>query len=267
MVTTKRKLSSCAWLTRDEPFAVRGFDELVAPLLGVDVVAAMTGDLAAVHGYVAAWQNARRRLLFAVATDCPDLVLPPLLETALDWEALQAPFSAWMVAAEPQRGLALDLVARLRGLLWPEASPLLPDLSAARSVLVVWSKTSTHQHARAFYREAVAALEGRLSPVLQIQQAYGLKLAEVARLFGVRRQAVDQWISGELPGERRAKAATILAIADLLEHRLKPGRLPGAARKPAEAYGGLSMLEMIATDRHEELHDSVRASFDYAHTA
>jgi transcriptional regulator with XRE-family HTH domain len=262
----KSEPSSCAWLTR-EPFAVPGFDELVAPLLNVDVAAAMTGDVRAVHGYVAAWQNTRRRLLFAVTADCPGLVLPPLLESALDREALQAPFSAWMVTADPHRGLALDLVARLRGLLWPEATPLLPDSSAARSVLIVWSRAGAHEHARTFYREAVAALEGRRSPVLQIQQAYGLKLAEVARLFGVRRQAVDQWVTGELPAERRAKAATVLAVADLLQHRLKPGRLPGVARKQAHAYGGLSMLEMIAADRHEELLATVRASFDFAQTA
>jgi hypothetical protein len=32
------------------------------------------------------------------------------------------------------------------------------------------------------------------------------------------------------------------------------------------AYGGLTMLEMIEQDRHEELLDSIRWSFDYAVT-
>jgi hypothetical protein len=43
--------------------------------------------------------------------------------------------------------------------------------------------------------------------------------------------------------------------------------LPGVARKQAHAYGGLSMLEMIAADRHEELLATVRASFDFAQPA
>ncbi len=38
-------------------------------------------------------------------------------------------------------------------------------------------------------------------------------------------------------------------------------------RRPAEAYGGRSMLEVIADDEHDWLADSVRASFDYAAVA
>ena len=38
-------------------------------------------------------------------------------------------------------------------------------------------------------------------------------------------------------------------------------------RRPAEAYGGRSMLEMITDGDHRELLESVRASFDYARVA
>ena len=65
----------------------------------------------------------------------------------------------------------------------------------------------------------------------------------------------------------RSQAAAVAAIADLLAHRLKPARVPGVARRPAPAYGGRSMLEVIAADEHEWLLESVRRSFDYAATA
>jgi hypothetical protein len=101
----------------------------------------------------------------------------------------------------------------------------------------------------------------------QIVDAFALSKADLARLFGVSRQAADQWLGSDMPAERKGKASTVLAIADLLSHRLKPGKLPGVARRPAPAYSGLTMLEMIAADQHEELLDSVRASFDFAKTA
>jgi hypothetical protein len=52
-------------------------------------------------------------------------------------------------------------------------------------------------------------------------------------------------------------------LADLLERKLKAGRAPEVARRPAAAYGGQTMLELIARDRHRELLETVDASFDW----
>jgi phage terminase Nu1 subunit (DNA packaging protein) len=101
----------------------------------------------------------------------------------------------------------------------------------------------------------------------QIQATFELSNAELARLFGVRRQAVGQWRSRGLPGSRQQKAAAVAAVADLLSRRLREERIPGLSRRPAEAYGGRTMLEMIAADRHLELLDEVRRSFDWTATA
>jgi hypothetical protein len=43
--------------------------------------------------------------------------------------------------------------------------------------------------------------------------------------------------------------------------------VPGVARRPAPVYGGETMLELIRRDRHRELLDLVRASFDWATAA
>jgi hypothetical protein len=49
----------------------------------------------------------------------------------------------------------------------------------------------------------------------------------------------------------------------LLSHSLKPERIPGIARRPAQSYGGLSMLEMIERGREDELQAEIRRSFDW----
>ena len=81
------------------------------------------------------------------------------------------------------------------------------------------------------------------------------------------RQAAGLWLTDGPPRGSQAKAATVAAIADLLAHRLKQARVPGIVRRPRPAYGGRSMLEVIAADEHEWLLESVRRSFDYSATA
>ena len=109
-----------------------------------------------------------------------------------------------------------------------------------------------------------------MSPVLAptlldpIAETLGLSEVELGRVFGVSRQAVAQWRERGVPSARQEKAATVAAVCDLLAHRLKPERIPGIVRRPARAYGGLSMLEMIERDRHQQLLQRVRRSFDWA---
>lgn len=105
-----------------------------------------------------------------------------------------------------------------------------------------------------------------LTPTLldPIAQTLELSETELGRLFGVSRQAVGQWRERGVPSSRMAKVTTVAAICDLLRHRLKPERLPGIARRPADAYRGLSMLGMIEHDRQDELQTLIRGSFDWA---
>jgi DNA-binding XRE family transcriptional regulator len=108
-----------------------------------------------------------------------------------------------------------------------------------------------------------------LTPTLldPIAETLELSETELGRLFGVSRQAVGQWRERGVPSSRMAKVTTVAAICDLLRHRLKPERIPGIARRPAAAYGGLSMLAMVERDRQDELQAQVRQSFDWGATA
>jgi hypothetical protein len=59
-----------------------------------------------------------------------------------------------------------------------------------------------------------------------------------------------------------AKVDVAAEVVELLDRRLRAGRLPAVARKPAEAYDGLTMVGMLAADRQVELLADVRSSFD-----
>ena len=112
-----------------------------------------------------------------------------------------------------------------------------------------------------------------MSPVLTttllnpIAERFELSETELGRLFGVSRQAVGQWRERGVPSNRMAKVTTVAAIGDLLGHQLRAERIPGIARCPADAYGGLSMLDLIERDREDELLTSIRRSFDWASLA
>jgi transcriptional regulator with XRE-family HTH domain len=118
-----------------------------------------------------------------------------------------------------------------------------------------------------FARVVLAELSGAGTGIERVMAAWGLTVTDVARLFGVRRQAVQQWLDEGVPGARQPKLHTIREIADLLKRNLLPERIPGIVRAPSEAYDGRSMLELIAMDRQDELLDSVRRSFDWAWSA
>jgi hypothetical protein len=70
-----------------------------------------------------------------------------------------------------------------------------------------------------------------------------------------------------VPAERQEKLAALLALCDVLERKLKRDRIAGVARREAAAYGGHTMLQMIADDRHRELLESVRDAFDWSQPA
>lgn len=105
------------------------------------------------------------------------------------------------------------------------------------------------------------------TPLEQIATTLCLTRTELARLFGVRRQALDQWESRGLPSARQQKLATLGAIADLLSAKLKHDRIPGVARRPTPAYGGRSLLDAVAAGEEELVYAELRDAFDWSATA
>ena len=236
---------------------------------------ALRGRPAGVRRYVRAQRELTERLLGAMHEARPDLVMRDdageycvarpggcsrtsieLLRTF----AADAPFSPWVQLKGPGTGVALDLLARARALV-PGVEPLL--LPAASS----FPRLDDPDALLRFTRLVAQELQVEQSDLERAQAVFGLSVTELAGLFGVTRQAASLWLADGPPAARRAKAATVAAIADILARRLKPARIGGIARKQTDAYGGRSMLDLIAADEHEWLLESVRRSFDYATTA
>jgi len=204
---------------------------------------ALRGEAAAARRYTAAWRGLVRALLASsdAAAAAADV---------LDHLALTAPFH-------------------------PDG-PINALLSAAAGIIsgmhpsAVSSPPAPLPAPLEYERFAVAVLHelsGPSSDLARLLAGWQLSISDVARFFGVSRQAVQQWLDSGVPPARQPKLLQIIRIGDLLERNLEPQRIPAIVRSDAAAYGGRSMLEMIADDRHDELVESVERSFDWARTA
>jgi hypothetical protein len=248
----------------------RAIDEL-----GVHLDEALSGSDDATRRYVRDYRRLTRLLLVEARKARPDLIIDAdgdptpadahgqparSLVAMLHNTSAEAPFTAWRTRFDVADAVALDLTSRVRGLigvatLVAPAEPVrldVDDLLAQRFV----------RRVRAHLNHADDE-----PPLERIMGFFDLSKSDLARLFGVRRQAVDGWLAHGVPADRQEKLTTILALADLLERKLKAGRAPGVARRSADAYGGLTMLAMIAADRHAELLDTTRVSFDWSQAA
>jgi hypothetical protein len=181
---------------------------------------------------------------------------------ALETASAEAPFTSWVAQYELADAVGLDLTNHVRVLLGQRA--LSPPI-----VRHGWAAASDDLTAQRFIHRVRRYLNhsDARHPLNRITDAFGLSKTDLAGLFGVRRQAVDQWLARGVPPERQEKVATLDALVDLFDRKLKPDRLPGVARRPAAAYGGETMLDLIRQDRHGELLEIVRDSFDWATAA
>lgn len=203
---------------------------------------ALAGDERAARRYARAW----RGLVRALCADHPDA--PPSAADVLDHLAVTAPFHH----DGPLRALvsaAAGIIPRLRVVKAPRAVRFAPPPSA--------------DYAR-FARSVLAEVEDGGSGLRRLMEGWQLTITDVARLFGVTRQAVQQWLDDGVPSARRSKLLAVLEIADLLERNLLAERIPGVVRAPADSYAGLSLLEAIGLDRHQAVLEDVQRSFDWA---
>jgi len=232
--------------------------------------AALHGSDEATRRYVADYRRLTGALLAAGHEVRPDLIVQngraltfrdsngrpaDALIGVLENGSAEAPFTPWTGELAAHEAVALHLANRLRALLGygvlaePANTPAVEDDLAAQRFLNRVRFYLNHPDTE--------------NPLRRIMDAFGLSKTDAARLFGVSRQAVDGWLEGGVPSERQEKVATLLALCDVLQRKLKDDRLPGIARRPADAYGGRTMLELIAADRHGDLLQSVRDSFDW----
>jgi transcriptional regulator with XRE-family HTH domain len=206
---------------------------------------ALGGDERAARAYARAWND----LVDSLLAEHPDA--PSGARDVLHHVALTAPFHP----AGPVDALM------------SAASDIIPDMAPPPPHASAPSKVPQALDYRRFSRFVLLESAGAGTGLERLLAGWELTVTELASLFGVRRQAVQQWLTDGVPPARQPKLAVIHRIADLLERNLRPERIPAVVRAPAVALGEASMLELIADDRQDQLLDAVARSFDWAATA
>jgi DNA-binding XRE family transcriptional regulator len=245
---------------------------------------AIAGERAQIRLYVMAYRSLENRLLDAVEAARPGLIIldeahvvsssaekksaedgerdpVPWLTAALEQGAMSVPFGEWVGALGVRRGTAVAVASQLRSLL-RESKPLTTPKEHAVPGWPVNARDATR-----FYRAVSDELAREELPLERIASVLELSRTELAQLFGVRRQAIEQWEARGVPGERQVKLATLGAIVDVLAAKLKPERIPGVVRRPAAAYGERAILDAIAADDETLVLDQLRDAFDWAAAA
>jgi hypothetical protein len=182
------------------------------------------------------------------------------MKPALEREAMSVPFSGWVGTLGVGQGTAGAVAALVRASL-PGMEPIAPPNGRVPD----WDLNEV-QLVR-FSHAVLDELSAADRPLEHISDTVGLTRTELAALFGVRRQAVDQWEVRGVPPERQEKLATLGEIADLLAAKLKRERIPGVVRRPAAAYGDRSILDAIAGGDEELVLEQLREAFDWASAA
>jgi DNA-binding transcriptional regulator YiaG len=179
----------------------------------------------------------------------------------LDHLVGEVPFSPLVAGYGEKVGIGVVLIDAVRTLL-PGGTPLRIDASPG------WPDLPTATDAARYRRMVDLALRSMEPPLVRVRELFDLNVTELGDLFGVSRQAVEQWEQpGDVPAARREKMANVLAVGELLARKLSEGRLPLVARRPADVYGGLTMLEMVGADRDAELRELTERAFDWSGTA
>ncbi len=114
--------------------------------------------------------------------------------------------------------------------------------------------------------DAVAAELDRVravQPLARTMEVWGLSHADVARMFGVTRQAVAKWIAAGVPAERASAVADLAAATDLLVRHVQRDRIAAVVRRPAPALGQRSLVELAATDGAGAVLAACRAMFAF----
>lgn len=220
---------------------------------------ALDGDAAGAHAYVREYRQLARRLIRTRGDSPVSEAASPVVLLALEETAAEAPFSRWAALFGLREGIPLHALSSLR-LLLPDAQPLDPPPGTTGPPI-------SERSARRFLAGVRRSLNASQPDLERVRDVFDLSQTELGALFGVSRQAATEWLAHGVPANRRDKLATVAAIADLLEHKLKSDRIPGIARRAATAYGGHTMLGLVAQDRHQELLDLTRESFDWSAAA
>lgn len=99
-----------------------------------------------------------------------------------------------------------------------------------------------------------------------IGEALDIDADDVAALFEVDADEVARWRRDGVPAAYRARFMAVRWVIMLMGNYLAPGQLPAVARRPAAAYGGVTLIEALADDP-AVARAAIERAFDWSGTA
>lgn len=140
------------------------------------------------------------------------------------------------------------------------------DLAAAAPEVAAAALAHTLRHDPDWLDAFSAAMQQERSAnqARWVFESWGINQSEAGRLFGVSRQAVSRWMIDGIPSTQVAAFADLTAATDILTHYVKLDRLPAVVRRPAEAFDGESLLDMLGDGRTADIVSACRTMFQFA---
>jgi len=224
-----------------------------------------TGAPSHAHGYLQdslVWLN--RSVSTVFGSEPPENVRLEVCQAVL-----RAPLSAWRASAS-SHWLQFAYVDHLRDVAQNyglETSPLRPDLRSPRARAEPpggggGGAVSAVTVIRSVFEEWARLLSAQTA-LDRIAEVFGLNATEMGRMFGVTRQAVDQWRVRGVPEERRADVDRARELADVFHREFLPDRIPQIVRHPVAALGGRTVLDVIRGRETERVHTYLRDAFAF----
>ena len=172
--------------------------------------AALAGDEDAARRYARAWHQLVLQLIGSASR------VPASAVEVLDRLSLTAPF---------------DPLGPMNALM-SVASTIIGDMNRRPSVRSSPVTLPASIDFDGFTRAVLDELSGAGSAIRSLLPSWQLSIAEAARLFGVTRQAMQQWLAGDVPPARQPKVLAVVRIADLLSRNIRPEQIRGSCGRP-----------------------------------
>ena len=91
-----------------------------------------------------------------------------------------------------------------------------------------------------------------------IRKVFALTRTDAARLFNVSPEAVTKWERNGVPVRRLAELDRCYQLAQMMQRRLRPDRLPALVRTPAPDFNNHNVLDVIAEKGTQPVFDYMR---------
>jgi len=121
----------------------------------------------------------------------------------------------------------------------------------------------------AVLRQLVDRLDNELSarPLERTRRLWDVSAAQLGTMFGVSRQAASKWLIEGPPANRRDQVTCLGQSTDILDQWVKRERIPAVVRRPVEALGGRSRLDVALAGELALLRTELHDTFDLTRIA